>query len=59
MGTLVSTVTILLIVLSTRIFYFIKYFPIDSKWVFWIILNYNYEVSGIVLLIYLVGGQRK
>jgi len=48
-----------LVVLSTRAFYFIKYFPIDFKWVFWTIRNYNYEFSGVVLIIILVGGERR
>ena len=30
--------------------------PLNFKWVFWTIRNYNYEISGVVLIIELVGG---
>ena len=55
MGKLVSIVTTLLVVLRVKALCFIKYFSMDSNWVL-TIHNYNYEISGVILIIYTVGG---
>ena len=31
-------------------------FPLKIKWVFWTINDYNYKISGVSLIIYLLGG---
>ena len=31
-------------------------FPLKLKWIFWTIHDYNYEISGVSLIIYLLGG---
>ena len=59
MGKLVSIVTTRVVGLGTRNFYVRKILSDRFKWVFWTIHNYNYEISGVVLLIYLVNGLEK
>ena len=56
MGKLVSTVTTLWVISCVKTLYFIKYFPIYCKWIFWTIRNYNYEISEEAFNSYLVGG---